>query len=185
MGRAPASRANCLPCRAASASISRAWTACSRSTLGLTVANAAAEPMHTGTRARKSAPGHDAFATDACVPISRLAQAIAEARELAAAAGLVAPIVGHVGDGNFHMLLLHDPASPQQREAAEQLSADIAHLAIRLGGTATGEHGIGLHKRHAMTAEHDQTALHTMAAIKKSLDPHNILNPGKIIPNLD
>lgn len=129
-------------------------------------------------------PGCEAFATDACVPISRLADAIGEAREMAARAGLVAPIVGHVGDGNFHMLLLYDPEVPAERTAAERLSADIATLAIRLGGTATGEHGIGLHKLDAMHAEHDPTALSLMAALKRTLDPLNILNPGKMIPNL-
>jgi D-lactate dehydrogenase (cytochrome) len=129
-------------------------------------------------------PGSEAFATDACVPISRLADAIGEARELAASAGLIAPIVGHVGDGNFHMLLLYDPASPAERETAERLSGDIAQLAIRLGGTATGEHGIGLHKLDAMRAEHDPTALATMAALKRTLDPLNILNPGKMVPDL-
>lgn len=129
-------------------------------------------------------PGCDAFATDACVPISRLAEAIAKARELAASAGLKAPIVGHVGDGNFHMLLLYDPAIRGEREAAERLSDEIASLAIRLGGTATGEHGIGLHKIPAMLVEHDREALATMAAIKRTLDPLNIFNPGKMIPDL-
>lgn len=128
-------------------------------------------------------PGSEAFATDACVPISRLAEAIGEARALATAAGLIAPIVGHVGDGNFHMLLLYDPAAPAEREAAERLSGEIAQLAIRLGGTATGEHGIGLHKLDAMRSEHDPAALATMAALKRTLDPHNILNPGKMIPD--
>ena len=127
-------------------------------------------------------PGCEAFATDACVPISRLADAIGAARELAAAAGLMAPVVGHVGDGNFHMLLLYDPASPRERAAAERLSGEIAALSIRLGGTATGEHGIGLHKLAAMRAEHDAAALATMAALKRTLDPRNILNPGKILP---
>lgn len=129
-------------------------------------------------------PGCEAFATDACVPISRLADAIAEARNLAASAGLIAPIVGHVGDGNFHMLLLYDPAVPAERAAAERLSGEIADLAIRLGGTATGEHGIGLHKMEAMQAEHGAAALATMAALKRTLDPGNILNPGKMIPGL-
>ena len=126
--------------------------------------------------------GCEAFATDACVPISRLADAIGAAREMAAGAGLKAPIVGHVGDGNFHMLLLYDPASPRERAAAERLSGEIAALSIRLGGTATGEHGIGLHKLAAMRAEHDAAALATMAALKRTLDPRNILNPGKILP---
>jgi D-lactate dehydrogenase (cytochrome) len=134
--------------------------------------------------ARSLRPGCEAFATDACVPISRLPEAIAEARGLAAAAGLMAPIVGHVGDGNFHMLLLYDPADVAEREAAERLSNEIANLSIRLGGTATGEHGIGLHKMSAMRVEHDDVALATMAALKRTFDPRNILNPGKMIPDL-
>ncbi len=128
-------------------------------------------------------PGAEAFATDACVPISRLAEAVAEARTLAANAGLIAPLVGHVGDGNFHMLLLFDPAAPEERAGAEAVSAGIARLAIRLGGTSTGEHGIGLHKLHAMEAEHGEGALAVMAGLKKALDPLNILNPGKTVPN--
>lgn len=134
--------------------------------------------------ARALKPGCEAFATDACVPISRLPEAIAEARALAAEAGLTAPIVGHVGDGNFHMLLLYDPAIAAEREAAERMSQCIASLSIRLGGTATGEHGIGLHKMAAMRAEHDPVALATMAALKRTLDPRGIMNPGKIIPDL-
>lgn len=133
--------------------------------------------------ARALKPGCEAFATDACVPISRLPEAIAKARALAAEAGLVAPIVGHVGDGNFHMLLLYDPALPAEREAAERMSQSIADLSIRLGGTATGEHGIGLHKMAAMRTEHDPVALAAMAALKRTLDPRGIMNPGKIIPD--
>jgi D-lactate dehydrogenase (cytochrome) len=127
-------------------------------------------------------PGAEAFATDACVPISRLADAIAEARVEAEAAGLVAPIVGHVGDGNFHMLLLFDPGSAEERARAEALSGRIADIAIRLGGTATGEHGIGLHKLSAMESEHGAGALAVMASLKRALDPLGILNPGKTVP---
>lgn len=126
-------------------------------------------------------PGAEAFATDACVPISRLADAIAEARAAAEAVGLVAPIVGHVGDGNFHMLLLFDPASAEERARAEGLSGWIADIAIRLGGTATGEHGIGLHKLSSMEAEHGAGALAVMGSLKRALDPLNILNPGKTV----
>ncbi len=127
-------------------------------------------------------PGAEAFATDACVPISRLADAIAEARAEAEAAGLIAPIVGHVGDGNFHMLLLFDPASHEERARAEALSARIADIAIRMGGTATGEHGIGLHKLSTMETEHGAGALAVMASLKRALDPLDILNPGKTVP---
>lgn len=127
-------------------------------------------------------PGAEAFATDACVPISRLAEAIAAAKAAAEEVGLIAPLVGHVGDGNFHMLLLFDPASPAERAAAHELSDKIARIAIGLGGTATGEHGIGLHKLPTMAQEHGDGALAMMAALKQALDPQGILNPGKTVP---
>jgi D-lactate dehydrogenase (cytochrome) len=127
-------------------------------------------------------PGSEAFATDACVPISRLADAIAETRAEIEAAGLMAPLVGHVGDGNFHMVLLFDPASADERATTERISRSIALRAIRMGGTATGEHGIGLHKLDAMDAEHGAPALSVMRAIKQAMDPLNILNPGKTVP---
>lgn len=118
----------------------------------------------------------DLYLPDACVPISRLAEAITAARAAAASAGLAAPIVGHVGDVNFHMLLLHDPADPEELRRAEALSGEIADLSIRMGGTATGEHGIGLHKLGAMRSEHGEAALALMSRIKQALDPHNVLN---------
>jgi D-lactate dehydrogenase (cytochrome) len=127
-------------------------------------------------------PGAEAFATDACVPISRLAEAIAAATAAADAAGLIAPLVGHVGDGNFHMLLLFDPASPDECARAHALSDTIARIAIGLGGTATGEHGIGLHKLPTMAEEHGPGALAMMAQVKRALDPLGILNPGKTVP---
>ncbi|MFN3591034.1 MAG: FAD-binding oxidoreductase, partial [Thermaurantiacus sp.] len=126
-------------------------------------------------------PGAHAFATDACVPISRLAEAIAETRAEVEAEGLVAPLVGHVGDGNFHMLLLFDPENAAERAKADRIADSIARRAIRLGGTATGEHGVGLHKLAALQAEHGE-AVAVMAAIKRALDPDNILNPGKTVP---
>lgn len=129
-------------------------------------------------------PGAEAFATDACVPISQLAEAVAAAKAEAAAAGLIAPLVGHVGDGNFHMMLLFDPASPDERARAHALSHRIAEIAIGLGGTATGEHGIGLHKLSTMEAEHGAGALAVMGQIKQALDPLGILNPGKTVPRL-
>ncbi len=132
--------------------------------------------------AKSLRPGAEAFATDACVPISRLAEAIAAATAAAEEAGLIAPLVGHVGDGNFHLLVLFDPASPAERAAAHDLSDTIARIAIRLGGTATGEHGIGLHKLPTMAEEHGDGALAIMAAVKQALDPQGILNPGKTVP---
>jgi len=127
-------------------------------------------------------PGAFAFATDACVPISRLAEAIAETKAEVAESGLIAPLVGHVGDGNFHMLLLFDAGNAAERAKADEIAHSIAHRAIRLGGTATGEHGIGLHKLGTMATEHGEGALAIMARIKQALDPDDIMNPGKTVP---
>lgn len=131
--------------------------------------------------ARSLKPGHEAFATDACVPISRLAECIVETIAEADAYGLVCPVVGHVGDGNFHMLVLFDPGDRTQRDRAEALVASIARRSLALGGTISGEHGVGLHKLSAMPAEHGD-ALDVMRAVKCALDPKNIMNPGKLIP---
>ena len=127
------------------------------------------------------APGRQAFATDACVPISRLTDCVLETQADVAQTGLVAPIVGHVGDGNFHLVILFDPASPDERARAEALARRVSLRAIAMGGTCTGEHGIGVHKLDALVAEHgDAVAL--MQAIKRALDPNNIMNPGKTVP---
>jgi len=131
--------------------------------------------------ARSLKPGCEAFSTDACVPISRLAEAILETRAEADAAGLVAPVVGHVGDGNFHMLVLFDPADAAERARAEALGESIARRALRLGGTISGEHGVGLHKLGSMAAEHGP-ALDVMRMLKAALDPLGIMNPGKLVP---
>lgn len=127
------------------------------------------------------APGGQGFATDACVPISRLADCILETKADVAATGLVAPIVGHVGDGNFHLVILFDPRDMAQRAKAEGLAHRVSLRAIRMGGTCTGEHGIGTHKLDVLAVEHGD-ALDTMRAIKRALDPHNIMNPGKTVP---
>jgi D-lactate dehydrogenase (cytochrome) len=115
------------------------------------------------------------------VPISRLADCILETKADADATGLVAPIVGHVGDGNFHLVVLFDPNDPAQRAKAEGLAERVSLRAIAMGGTCTGEHGIGVHKLGALVAEHGE-AVELMKAIKRALDPHNILNPGKTVP---
>ena len=127
------------------------------------------------------APGKQAFATDACVPISRLTECVLETQADVVATGLVAPIVGHVGDGNFHLVVLFDPAKPDERAKAEALAARVSMRAIRMGGTCTGEHGIGMHKLEALVAEHGE-AVSVMQTIKRALDPHDILNPGKTVP---
>ncbi len=126
-------------------------------------------------------PGKQAFATDACVPISRLADCVLETHGDADALGLTAPIVGHVGDGNFHLVVLFDPNDPAEREKAEALARRVSLRAIAMGGTCTGEHGIGMHKLDALVAEHGD-AVDLMKTIKRALDPHNIMNPGKTVP---
>ncbi|QGN55479.1 FAD-binding oxidoreductase [Novosphingobium sp. Gsoil 351] len=126
--------------------------------------------------AKSLCPGYDAVTTDACVPISDLADTIAEVKTLAAHSGFVCPIVGHVGDGNFHVMILHDA---QSREAADRLGCDIARVAIRRGGTASGEHGVGSCRKTLLREEH-ATAVQTMLQIKSQLDPMGIMNPDKI-----
>ena len=126
-------------------------------------------------------PGKEVFATDACVPISRLADCMLETKADADATGLAAPIVGHVGDGNFHLCVLFDSSDPGQRGQAEGLAKRISLRAIAMGGTCTGEHGIGMHKLEALVAEHGE-AVDLMRTIKRALDPYNIMNPGKTVP---
>jgi D-lactate dehydrogenase (cytochrome) len=127
------------------------------------------------------APGKQGFATDACVPISRLTECVLETRAEIEASGLLAPIVGHVGDGNFHLVVLFDPGDPKERAKAEALARSVSLRAIAMGGTCTGEHGIGIHKLEALVAEHGESVA-LMQAIKRALDPDNILNPGKTVP---
>ncbi|MGQ0711715.1 MAG: FAD-binding oxidoreductase [Rhodoferax sp.] len=128
----------------------------------------------------QSRPGCRAITTDACVPISRLADAILESVQEAENAGLPYFLVGHVGDGNFHIGYLIDPEQPQERVLAERLNHQLVHRALALGGTCTGEHGVGLHKQGFLLAETGDTAVAMMRAIKTALDPHHIMNPGKI-----
>jgi D-lactate dehydrogenase (cytochrome) len=129
------------------------------------------------------APGKQAFATDACVPISRLTECVLETQADVVESGLVAPIVGHVGDGNFHLVVLFDPTKPEERAKAEGLAARVSLRAIRMGGTCTGEHGIGIHKLDALVAEHGDGAVALMQAVKRALDPNDIFNPGKTVPS--
>ncbi|WP_296843021.1 FAD-linked oxidase C-terminal domain-containing protein [Thiofilum sp.] len=119
-------------------------------------------------------------ATDACVPISRLADCVAETRADIEATGLIAPIVGHVGDGNFHVSLLIDVNNPHEIEKAESFMARLSERAIKMGGTCTGEHGIGQGKQKYLSAELGENTVEVMRLIKRALDPHNIMNPGKI-----
>ncbi|WP_433607291.1 FAD-binding oxidoreductase [Dactylosporangium sp. CA-139114] len=124
-------------------------------------------------------PGRAGLPTDACVPLSRLAECIGFAMAEAERLGVEAPLCGHVGDGNFHMLAMVDPADADARHRARRLSIAVARRAVELGGTCTGEHGIGQGKRHLLRMEHG-AAVGVMAAVKAVLDPLGILNPGKI-----
>ena len=126
-------------------------------------------------------PGARPFATDACVPISRLADCVEETLADIAKSGLVAPIVGHVGDGNFHVSPLVDMANVAEIDAAEAFASRLAHRAIAMGGTCTGEHGIGQKKIAYMEDEHGAPALDLMRRIKAAFDPQNLFNPGKVL----
>ena len=128
----------------------------------------------------QSVPGCKAITTDACVPISKLADALLASVDEAVAAGLPYFLVGHVGDGNFHMGYLIDPTKPEERELAEQLNHQLVARALALGGTCTGEHGVGLHKQGFLLDETGSGAVDMMRAVKKALDPLGILNPGKV-----
>ncbi|MBP6676338.1 MAG: FAD-binding protein [Vitreoscilla sp.] len=125
-------------------------------------------------------PGCRAVTTDTCVPISRLAKMVTTALAEAEAAGLPHFLVGHVGDGNFHIAYLIDPTLPAERALAEQLNAGVVRRAITAQGTCTGEHGIGLHKQDFLVDETGAGSVAMMRAIKQALDPRGILNPGKI-----
>ncbi len=126
-------------------------------------------------------PGAKAVATDVCVPISRLADCVEETKADIDAMGLIAPIVGHVGDGNFHTVLMVDMEDAADLAKAKDFMGRLVERALAMGGTCTGEHGIGQGKMKYMAAEHGAEALAAMAAIKRALDPLDIMNPGKII----
>jgi D-lactate dehydrogenase (cytochrome) len=125
-------------------------------------------------------PGCRSVTTDTCVPISHLAEAVTIASEEAEAAGLTHYIVGHVGDGNFHIAYLIDPNIPAERDLAERLNLQLVERALKMGGTCSGEHGIGLHKMGFLVTEAGEGAVAMMRSVKQALDPKNIMNPGKI-----
>lgn len=135
---------------------------------------------HAYLSALQMKPGCRCVTTDTCVPISRLAESIHASVAEVEASGLLYFIVGHVGDGNFHMGYLIDPDKPEERETAEALSARMVSRAIALEGTCTGEHGIGLHKQGFLLEEAGEAAVAQMRALKAALDPNDIMNPGKI-----
>jgi len=125
-------------------------------------------------------PGSKGLATDVCVPISRLAACISETKQDLAHSPIPYALVGHVGDGNFHLVFMLDPNRPEELAAANQLNARMVARALAMEGTCTGEHGIGYGKMEFLAAEHGE-AVSVMRIIKKALDPDNILNPGKVV----
>jgi D-lactate dehydrogenase (cytochrome) len=126
-------------------------------------------------------PGARSLTTDVCVPISRLAECIVETERDTAASPLPCPILGHVGDGNFHVAILADPNQAEECEEAERLNQRIVARALQMDGTCTGEHGVGLHKMDFLLEEHGADAVDLMVRIKRAFDPLNILNPGKVV----
>jgi D-lactate dehydrogenase (cytochrome) len=128
-----------------------------------------------------SRPGARAMTTDVCVPISQLAPCILETQADARATGLAAPLVGHAGDGNFHLILMLDPDDAEEVARVQAYSQRLVERALRMGGTCSGEHGVGLGKMKYLKAEHGE-ALEVMRAIKQVLDPHDLMNPGKMLP---
>lgn len=125
-------------------------------------------------------PGANGLVTDCCVPISALAECIQRARQAIDLSGLIAPLVGHVGDGNFHLAILVDPNNVEEMDTARDLATAVNKIALSLGGTVTGEHGVGTGKRKYMEAEHG-SAWALMRRLKDAVDPENIMNPGKLV----
>ena len=130
-------------------------------------------------------PGAKGYITDVCVPISELARSLTEARAEVDAAGLVAPIVGHVGDGNFHVCFLVDPNDPGELMQVRALAERFAERAIAVGGTCTGEHGVGYGKSKLLPLEHGAEGVELMRTLKAALDPDGFMNPCKVIPERD
>jgi D-lactate dehydrogenase (cytochrome) len=130
---------------------------------------------------KKLQPGKQLWATDVCVPISRLADCIVETQADVKSSFLLAPIVGHVGDGNFHLTIILDPNDPRELAEANRLNDRLVARALSMDGTCTGEHGVGYGKIDFLTAEHGGDVLSVMRAVKKAIDPDGIMNPGKIL----
>ena len=124
--------------------------------------------------------GCQGWATDVCVPVSRLAECINETKDDLKETGLISPLVGHVGDGNFHMLYIVDPNNQEEMAKAQAHSDRMVMRALEMGGTCTGEHGVGYGKIHFLTNEHGD-AMSLMRSLKTAFDPDNIMNPGKIV----
>jgi D-lactate dehydrogenase (cytochrome) len=126
-------------------------------------------------------PGASLIATDVCVPLSRLADCVTETQRDIEASKLIAPIVGHIGDGNFHLSILVDRNSPAEVANVEAFSERLVERSLAMDGTCTGEHGVGQGKMKYLLHEHGAPALEAMRSIKRALDPQDIMNPGKIV----
>jgi D-lactate dehydrogenase (cytochrome) len=127
-------------------------------------------------------PGSRAVSTDVCVPISRLAECVHETMEDVKSYIAPVPLLGHVGDGNFHLMFLVDPAKPEETELAKEFNQRLVERALRLEGTCTGEHGVGMGKQGSLRAELGDDMIDVMRDIKKLFDPENLMNPGKVVP---
>jgi D-lactate dehydrogenase (cytochrome) len=139
------------------------------------------EARHAAAWANKALrPNGKVWATDVCVPVSRLAECIMATKRDIEQSFIPAPIVGHVGDGNFHLTLVLDPTRPEDVEEANRINDNLVMRALAMEGTCTGEHGVGYGKMKFLTAEHGD-AISVMRALKQALDPENIMNPGKIV----
>jgi D-lactate dehydrogenase (cytochrome) len=126
-------------------------------------------------------PGAATFATDVCVPISRLAECVEVAQRDVEELGITAYIVGHVGDGNFHVSPLFDLEDAEEVRRVKQFTEKLVERALAMEGTCTGEHGIGQGKMKYLEKEHGAVALELMRSLKRTLDPQNIMNPGKMV----
>ncbi|MGA8052210.1 MAG: FAD-linked oxidase C-terminal domain-containing protein [Burkholderiales bacterium] len=127
-------------------------------------------------------PGSRAVSTDVCVPISRLAECVHETMEDMKNYIAPVPLLGHIGDGNFHLMLLVDPAKPEETALAKEFNRRLVERALAMEGTCTGEHGVGLGKQESLRAELGEEAISVMRDIKHVLDPENLMNPGKVLP---
>ncbi|OSX80557.1 hypothetical protein BU14_0049s0001 [Porphyra umbilicalis] len=136
---------------------------------------------HAFWAAQTSQPGRELMATDVAVPLSRLADCLSETKKELDASFLFAPIVGHVGDSNFHVCIMFDPASQRENDEAHRLNRSMVYRAIGMEGTCTGEHGVGLGKKEYLVPEFGEAGVGMMKTIKRALDPDNLLNPGKIV----
>ncbi|XP_023790718.1 probable D-lactate dehydrogenase, mitochondrial [Cyanistes caeruleus] len=126
-------------------------------------------------------PGCQGYSTDVCVPISRLPDVVVETKQDLQASGLTGPMVGHVGDGNFHCILVFNSHDPEEAQRVHAFTQRLGRRALAAGGTCTGEHGVGLGKRALLQEELGQEGLDTLRSIKAALDPHNLMNPGKVL----